>query len=175
MSSGKFLEIDIKIEGYTELHRGLAGIDIAVNDLRPAWEQISKDFWEEQKGIFDAEGAFAGRNKWTELSEKYRQWKEIKYPGKPILQRTGKLYASLTGKNEGSIFNMEPLEMSIGSNVAYGIYHQSRKPRKKIPRRPFLDTVESQRRRWMRIIKEKCHENINLRLGQQKQTERERI
>lgn len=180
MSSLFQLEVDI--EGFTELKRSLIGIDIACNDLSPAWDEIEKDFREEQKGIFNKQGAHGSRSKWIELADSTKYSKRLKIRrgiytlrAMKILQATGRLMDSLVGETSDSVLEKSPMQMTIGTRVPYGVYHQSRKPRKKLPRRAFLDFDSNQRKRWMRVLKAVLTGNINLQLAQQKPTKRVRI
>jgi len=170
---GKFLEFRVDIEGQTELRRGIAGVDDSVSDLSAAWEGLKEDFYSVQRGIFEAEGAFDGREKWQGLTPAYLKLKKkLKANGSitslKILQASERLKNSLSGNTSDSVLIMKKMEFAIGTNLEYAIYHQSNKPRKKLPRRAFLTFTKSMRNRWMLIMKNAIKNNINLKLAQQK-------
>lgn len=90
-------------------------------DFRPVFEGMAEDFWEEEERIFDSEGPG-----WRALSPKYAEWKFKHFPGKRIMERTGALKASLTeGFAEGSVFEVFPHQMVLGTSNPYAIYHQT--------------------------------------------------
>lgn len=82
----------------------------------------------------------------------------------PLLVATGALAASLSGPNNpGSIADIQPLSLTIGTSIHYGIYHQSDRARSKIPLRKFLfigpeapqfakDELAGRAERWLNIL-----------------------
>lgn len=105
-----------------------------VGDLRVAFGLIQKDWHKSNKAQFQLKGS----GQYPALSESYAQQKRRKYPGSSILVRTGKLRDSMTSKNSDAIVKVGKQSMILGTRVAYGIFHQSDAPRKKIPLRKFL-------------------------------------
>jgi phage gpG-like protein len=140
----------MEIAGEVQLDRGIARFSEGVSDYRAIWPIISDDFYSQEKRQFESQGAAGSLGQWKELSPAYRGWKEAKYPGMPILQRTGKLFRSLTSANaEGAVFVPTRKTLTLGSSVPYGIYHQSPAPRRVLPRRPEVDLTEAFNRRIM--------------------------
>ena len=126
------------IAGETQLDRGIARFADGVADYSPIWPVIADDFYAEEKAQFASEGE-AGGERWQELSPEYAGWKEVHYPGQPILQRTGALAASLTSANDPNAVNQQSRKMlTLGTRVPYAIYHQSIEPRTRLPRRPVI-------------------------------------
>lgn len=112
-----------------------------VQDLRIPFGLILADFYKSQQAIFKLKspGQYPDFKNGGSMS-KYAQEKEkavgFKYP---LLVRSGALAASLLGpNNKGSISQITPLTLTFGTAIDYGIYHQSDKPRTKIPLRKFL-------------------------------------
>jgi len=134
------------------MDRGIARFSDGLTDYKPIWPVIEDDFYAEEKFQFKSEGAEGGE-KWPELSAEYAGWKEVRYPGKPILQRTGDLVASLTsGTDPNAVRVRERKTLTLGSKVSYAIYHQSPAPRKVLPRRPEIMLTEQFKRGTMRHL-----------------------
>jgi hypothetical protein len=70
---------------------------------------------------FGAEGGRTGE-RW-ELSEAYAKAKAKSHPGKPAMQREGKLLASLTDRNaDGAVYDVQPDSAVFGSSLTYALY-----------------------------------------------------
>lgn len=114
-------------------------------DLRVPLGLILRDFYKSQQAIFKLQGPgkyppFQGAiNPQTGMTP-YQARKKQKYGfDYPLLVRTGRLSSSVLGpSNPGSISKITKLSLTMGTSVEYGIYHQSDKPRSKIPLRKFL-------------------------------------
>lgn len=142
----------MEVAGEAVLDRGIARFSDGVGDYRPIWPVIADEWYAQVKDQFKSEGAEGGE-KWPELTAEYAGWKEVHFPGKPILQRTGDLESSLTsGKDPNAVKVEGRKSLTLGSKVAYGIYHQSPGPRKRLPRRPPIMLPESFKRTTMHHI-----------------------
>ncbi|MDI6781586.1 MAG: hypothetical protein QME49_05755 [bacterium] len=72
----------------------------ALSDLTEFWTELEKFVAKTIEKRFDTEG----HGRWEALSPAYKAWKDIHYPGMPILQRTQKLIHAATKKGaEGNI------------------------------------------------------------------------
>ena len=120
-------------------------------DLPPL---LSRDFRTMEREHFDTEG----HGTWPELSPPYATWKEVKYPGKPILQGTGALYAALTREGGADEYETgDTFTIKVGGEVgrrgaAHMRPHGNRPARKPIDPTPkdvdrFGDTARKQVRR----------------------------
>lgn len=128
----------MEIAGEVQVDRGIARFADAIADYRPVWSVIEDEFYAEEKAQFASEGAEGGE-KWAPLSPEYAGWKAVRYPGKPILQRTGSLMKSLTSPLDPNAVRVEGRkQLTLGSKLPYGIYHQSIEPRRVLPRRPEI-------------------------------------
>ena len=110
-----------------------------VTDLRPVWK-AGDSVWKREIGrVFQNEGNPDGE-KWVGLSKTTAKERKKKGFGAyhPILVRTGRLRDSVVGRTKDTIDNMYHDSWLIGTTVPYGTYHQSRRPRRKLPRRAFL-------------------------------------
>lgn len=137
-----------------------------VSDLRLPFSLILADFYKSEQAIFKLKspGQYPDfKNGGPE--SRYAKLKEkdvgFKYP---LLVRSGKLAASLLSATApGSIAVIGPISLIFGTQVSYGIYHQSDAPRKKIPLRKFLfigpeapsfatDEMKGRAERWLNIL-----------------------
>ena len=143
----------MEIAGEVQMDRGIARFADGVADYRPIWSVIEDDFYAEVKAQFQTEGEEGG-DKWPELSPEYAGWKEIHYPGQPMLQRSGDLYRSLTTSTDpNAVVKEERKTLTLGSRVPYGIFHQSPDPRgSNLPRRPVIQLTEAFKRTTMHHI-----------------------
>lgn len=91
-----------------------------------------RTIWEKQ---FSTEGRYTGPGRWEPLNFDYARWKSRHFPGKPILQRTGVLYDSLTKRPFG-VEEIDPHFIIMGTDVPYAQYHQEGTDH--MPARPIL-------------------------------------
>ena len=132
------------------MDRAIARFADGVTDYRPMWPVIEDDFYSLVGRQFATEGAEGG-TAWVSLSDAYGTWKEIHYPGKPILQRTGELMASLTSPTApGAVRVEERKTLTLGTTVPYAIYHQ--RGTKKMPARPEIRLTEAFKRTAMHHV-----------------------
>jgi phage gpG-like protein len=142
----------LDIAGEVQMDRGIARFADGVSDYRPIWAVIEDDFYALEKRQFQTEGAEGG-DPWQELSPAYGAWKEEQFPGKPILERTGELMASLTEPNHPQGVRIEERKtLTLGTRVPYAIYHQSIQPRRRLPRRPEIMVTEEFKRTVMHHV-----------------------
>jgi phage gpG-like protein len=88
---------------------------------------------------FEAEGGNVGG--WDALSPAYAAWKEKFFPGRKILELTGRLKGSLTwdgGPGPNAVYEDSPTAMAWGTRVPYGRAHQYGVPDRNLPERRFL-------------------------------------
>lgn len=118
------MNITVTVDGQQKFNGAIDALNRGVSDFRPVWPEIELAFFRLMSEQFDSEGQRGGA-KWKPLSEKYRQWKEKKYPGRPILHLTGRLRRSLSVVGGGDqIREPEPLSLTLGTRVPYAVYHQ---------------------------------------------------
>ncbi len=116
--------ISLEVFGEAAISRELLRFSERALDAAPAFEEISKMFYDSETKQFDTEGAWASGG-WTPLKPATVAAKARKNLRTNILQRTGALYESLT--SDGSDFGHKiigPSFMEITSSVPYGKYHQ---------------------------------------------------
>jgi hypothetical protein len=140
------LRVTLTIEGDIVIDRLLEGIEARAQDMTPAWPAVVQAFRRIVRAAFDTEGASTG-SAWPQLAESTQadRLRKLYQPEHPILQRTRTLYRSLAigDQVQGAFVNQTPQSLEIGTTVEYFKYHQSNKPRFKIPRRaPVLLTMD---------------------------------
>jgi len=89
-------------------------------------------------GQFQARG-HGTKGPWKALSDDYKKWKDIHFPGKPLLEATGNMRAGLTNGSSGYAFRgTSPTVLAFGTqSVPYASYHQTGSPT--LPVRPPFD------------------------------------
>jgi phage gpG-like protein len=124
-----------EIENDAEFQKQINDAVEKVGDLRIAFTLIAKDWRNSNIAQFSLQGT----GLYPPLSKKYSERKKKKTPSAPILVASGRLRDSVTGGvNSDSIQEIKKDSLMIGTLVPYGIYHQSDRPRRKIPLRKFL-------------------------------------
>lgn len=133
-----------------------------VNDLRLPFNQIAFDWYKSNQAIFQLKSAgkyppFQGKKigeTWATDPARARPDKRFRNPNMtayqdykvrkygfdyPLLKATGRLEKSVTdSKAPETIFVNTGTGIVLGSQVPYGLYHQSDAPRRKIPLRKFI-------------------------------------
>jgi phage gpG-like protein len=138
------MRFTVDVDGLPMFDRAFNRLD-SLNDLRPLWPEVISEFYLIEQEQFDTEGA-AGGQKWAPLSPAYREWKEIHYPGEPILQREHDLINSLTDPEApDAILEPREDELIIGSKVPYARIHQRKG-------RPPISFSEQQKRRLQKAL-----------------------
>jgi phage gpG-like protein len=99
-----------------------------VEDWRPFWKEwFAPRFFSDVQENFDREGAKQGA-RWVPLSPAYKAWKDRKFPGRKILERSYALRQSLTWSGSGlgprGVFRPRADSLELGTSVRYGIFHQ---------------------------------------------------
>src|SRR5262245_53623171 len=125
------MELRLEIDGQEEFAGAIDRISDQVSDFRPVWPEIEQVFYRIELEQFGSEGARGG-SKWKALSPAYKKWKEVHFPGRPILVRDGRLKRSLSVIGAGgsdSIKEFRPLELILGSRGPYAIYHKRGTPK----------------------------------------------
>jgi len=114
------IELNFTLEGQTELARRIRTLDNKVKDWKPEFEQSGiflKNFFGGE--VFETRGAILGE-----------PWKPTGNPW-PILEKTGRMRRGFQSKAEST-------RAEVFNAVSYFKYHQSRMPRKRLPRRIMM-------------------------------------
>lgn len=148
------LTLHFAIEGDVQLSRRLLLDAEKLKDWAPAFKEAGGKLKSIFSGeVFETEGG-AVKEKWQQLSPRYALWKSQRYPGKGILERTGRMRA-------GFQYSWSATETVVWNDVDYFRYHQSNRPRTKIPRRVMLKLAEGQRTLVVRIFNTYFQKKVN--------------
>jgi phage gpG-like protein len=137
------MRFTFEIEGKAQFDRSFNRVEGHIKDLRPIWDRVERVFYRIEEEQFKSEGAKGRSGKWAKLSPEYAARKAIDYPGKLILERTGKLKSSLTSKTSDTVLIKEKQEFGFGSSLFYARFHQT--GTKNMPARELFDFSDSQR------------------------------
>lgn len=138
--------IQMTVEGELVVDRLLQGIENRARDVSPAWPRVVEVFRQTVAKAFQTEGASTGAT-WPPLRPSTQaQRKRLGYgPAHPILQRTKQLLRALT-IGEGAYVATTPTSLRYlldERNAQIFTFHQSRRPRTRLPRRaPVLLTAD---------------------------------
>jgi hypothetical protein len=122
-------------QSLTTARETLRGIRRRALDLRRPF-QMFRPIWQDSiRKVFAAEGLPAP---WPELSPAYAAWKSKKYPGKPMMRATDRLYESLVADTRDTIWEATPRTIRFGTRVQYFGPNQRGVPSRNLPRRPTL-------------------------------------
>ena len=144
----------IRMAGEQAIDSTLDRLTERAQNLTPIWPEVKTRLHEIISDAFEHEGGSTAAGRWAPLSAKYAVWKARNFPGKPILERTGRLRASITGGPEETVV-MAPHRLLLQSQVPYGGFHQMGTA--VMPRRAPIGLTSEQGRqivfiisRWMR-------------------------
>ena len=117
-------------------------------DLRPVFKVIGEGYRKEVKAVFDRQQPRSKGLAWQPLSDKYAVQKEKKYPGAPILVRTGALKDSMTRRGvRGNIAIITKTNAVFGSSLFYGRFLDEGTVR--MPARNFSEPSDRRRMIWL--------------------------
>jgi phage virion morphogenesis protein len=148
-------QIELRITD-AQLQQALADIAAQAGDLTPAMRDIGEYLLRKTRKRFNTQTAPNGAP-WEPLAPATIKAKQRR-------QRTGKPYR--TNANPEAILKdtftlrdsitylASNRSLAIGTNIAYGVYHQSEQPRTKIPYRPFLGLDDADRSEIIEIIRD---------------------
>lgn len=154
---------DWSIDNAEAFQKQIERLGKATSDFRIPFTSIMRDFHKSNRILFNLKGP----GLYQDLSPQYKKVKEKRQGSAyPILVgQTGNLSKSVLGpKNLGSIATVRRQELLMGSSIGYGVYHNSDKPRNKMPLRKFIfidggpgdksrsSGVNGRRERWTSIV-----------------------
>jgi len=117
-------------------------------DLSEVFRDFAKVYRKFQIELFRSGGADAGG--WKPLAPAtIARKRKMGYP-LDILIQTKTLMRSLTTKTSYTVEDIRPREMTIGSSVPYGQYHQT--STKRMPARPLIVVTDDLRRDWVKLL-----------------------
>lgn len=114
------------------------------HEMKTVRDWIDTEFTAFEKRLFATEGSVGGPH-WPALSPRYTRAKQRKFPGRKIMQRTGKLRRSLVNKKDARHVAKALLKprraIEVGTRVETAAYHIAGSPLKN-PRVPHRDVMQ---------------------------------
>lgn len=139
------------IEGVEIINRAFNRVEQYVSDFRPLWPGVAGEIYAINQEQFESEGGAGASGKWAALSPAYKRWKEVNYPGQPILQAEGHMIASLTDPEApDAVYLPGKDELVIGTRDPKARAHQFGLGF--LPPRPIFSFSEQQKRRIQKAI-----------------------
>jgi phage gpG-like protein len=144
------MRITLDFAGENQLDRELARVKGRVEDASPAFDIMADYAARELLKNFTTQGGHAS-GRWAPLSPRYARWKAKRYPGAPILVRTGAMRRELTRRPFG-VEKIGPRSMTIGTARTYAPPHQTGNPAKNLPRRRPFEFTDTARKHLAKIL-----------------------
>jgi phage gpG-like protein len=147
-----------QIEGSKQLSRVLQGIGEGIKDWTPAFketaDELAKVF---ANDVFTTQGAAIGES-WKPLQPKYLAKKLADgYPADTLVR---------TGAMQGAFKTMFKADFAeVWNAIEYFKYHQSKAPRKKLPRRVMMKLGENQKQLVVKIFHTYWWKKVNGKLS----------
>lgn len=142
------IDLKLTVDGLPQFTQALDFVSNAIKDFKRPFSEVEQLFYQIEAKQFASQGARA--TAWRPLSAAYAKWKARHYPGQPILQLTGALRRALTGRGAGGIRIMTPTDLTLGTNLIYGLPHQ--RGRGRMPARPPIELTERDERKIVMIF-----------------------
>ncbi len=138
-------QLSWQIEGEQQLLRNLRGIRESMGDWRPAFRKVARELKDTfANDVFQTEGGAVDES-WSPLSPKYLAQKRAQGFSGGTLIKTGKMKKAFK-----SMF--DPNSATLWNAAQYFKYHQSNKPRNKLPRRVMIKLGNDQKVLVVRIF-----------------------
>jgi phage gpG-like protein len=136
--------------GDQKLVRGFNRFTALMKDFTPVFRDVAEYFYKTEEKVFNAEG---DPEMFLPLSPKYREWKRRHYPGRKIMELTGRLKESLTGGpgNAGdTVKTIGKTNAEFGTKVPYAHRHQM--GTHGMPQRKIVQMTETRKRIITKMI-----------------------
>jgi hypothetical protein len=110
--------VTMELVGVDRAQANLVKIESELTRLRPLFQEFGKEFYTEEKSLFDLAP-------WKPLTPDYAERKRRAVGDKPILRYSDRLFLSLTKEgSEGNVHHVSDNDAEFGSAVPYGIFHR---------------------------------------------------
>src|SRR3954466_15412878 len=156
------MRIEVIALGERVFSRDLLRFGGNVGDLTDGMRDVGTNLGRASEPQFETEGGDMGE-KWPELALSTQRDRARHHfpPRHPILQRTHRLMDSLTrAADPDHIEEPSADSLRFGTRVPYAVYHQSSRPRHKIPFRPPVGLTEADKREIGRVLQRKIMEGV---------------
>jgi phage gpG-like protein len=123
------LNISLSTEGARQLEGEIGRMVARIRDLSPVWPEAYEMWRGHERTLFATQGRSAGLL-WPGLSARYAAWKARFFPGKTLLRRSDRLYASLTAPyHSDQVYRPGLRSLEVGTQVPYAAHLESGKGR----------------------------------------------
>lgn len=123
------MQISFQIEGEQQLSRNLRNVSAEMGNWLPTFKQVGSTLQGLFSGpVFETEGAEIGEP-WVKRKRE-QPWK--------LLQKSGKM-------KRGFRYDATQKSVVIYNDTSYFVYHQSNKPRRRLPRRVMMKIDEKRK------------------------------
>lgn len=121
------MRVFVEVKGFEQLRAGFTQLGRQLEEPQPILEAVAeRAFYPIVQEIFASEG----RGQWDDLSEGYKERKQIEFGDKPIMQATGALVESLEKK--GAKMNIHTAQgrdsLLLGSAIIYSRAASKKRP-----------------------------------------------
>lgn len=124
--------IRVTVRGEESVKDLLDDMDRRSKDFRPVFNKAENYLEKANRDNFAASGLPAGG--WRPLDAQYGAWKTTKFPGVPLMVKSGELFSSLSSLNN-SAKSVRLTTAEFGTKVEYAKFHQygtNKMPKRKI-------------------------------------------
>lgn len=112
------MKFEFNIDGQTQVERLIRDYGSKFKSFKVVLNQIADDFYDTEKQVFGAEGAWENREKWKDLTPDYFKAKQRLFPGTKTLEKSGALKKSLTLRSDPNAeVKIQDLSIEIDSKV----------------------------------------------------------
>lgn len=156
-------EISLSQTGLEDVFAMLKRVETFCADpITPVKEELTQWFRDVEARTFTSQGASGRSGSWPGLDPRYAAQKARRYPGRTILERTGRLRASLQVETSDSIVESSVGRLVLGTRVPYARYHQRGDG---VPRRAPIDVTNRDAAQAMAIVRRRLEANIRKGAG----------
>lgn len=140
-----------QVAGVEVLNRAFNRVEEYISDFRSVWPDVATEIYQINVEQFEGEGSAGASGRWAALSPAYKRFKDIQFPGQPILQAEGHMIASLTDPEAlDAIYRPEQTTLTIGSRDPKARAHHLGLGN--LPARPIFSLSEKQKRQIQKAI-----------------------
>lgn len=145
------IEFRMKVVNSAGIHFAFAGLADGVRDWRThIWPAVRSRAIRPWLRSQFAERGRGEHGRWAELKEPYRTRKERQWPGKGILEASGKMKEDLLSEDNDGVETDRTLE--YGTSVAYALFHQTG-TKNMVARRIFDPEIADERGSLKQLIR----------------------
>lgn len=149
------LDLYFEIEGEEQLVRRISDLDISMKDWTPEFQKVGGLLKKTFRDNFSSEGALIGE-RWAPLKPAtLLQKQRLGYPP-DILIRTQRMKNSFQDRPTN-------LFVEISNTAPWFIYHQSNKPRRKLPRRVMMRIDNRRKEEIVKIFQKAVQDRLQMR------------